>query len=778
MEQHKKTRIAVFITVALLMCLIQSSARAGDSQPYDKVHAFYYPWYGNPQTDKFYYHWNHRQFVKEGEPKNYPGGNDVAANFYPRLGCYSSNSDQDLDAHMLMLRRAKSGVICTSWWGKDTYTDKAVPHLLEAAAQHNIKVCFHIEPFPGRNAQTTRDAIVYIIDEYGSHSAFYRYGKDKPRPMFYVYDSYLTPAEQWKTILSPDGPQTIRKTKYDSVVIGLWVKEHEQAFMAESHFDGFYTYFATDGFTYGSTIGNWPGLAEWAQQNDKLFIPSVGPGYIDLRIRPWNDVNTRDRQNGDYFDREFAAAIAVRPPIISITSFNEWHEGTQIEPAVPKKIPDFKYLDYLPHDPEYYLDRTRYWVDRYIEYSTEKSTKYIIVVTGGELLSGVYPDGHTYFLTKTLRPLGLECIGSMSVDDKQADLVEALRYATDKADLVIVTGGLGPTDNDITREALSEFTGITLKEHPNAPKEMARRFRVSPDRLRANLRRQTRVPTEGTYFRNTQGTAVGLVFEPADAVIVALPGPPRELQAMVRDELVPYLSRRFGTRLPGCSLMLRFVGLGQSQIDQSMEDNVSLAPDITVSSQFEGGRVDFTFSLPEDTPQDRAKLLELKQKIMKHLGEYVYADDETSLEEHVLKLLKARGERLALAEAGSGGSLAEALSSADGDGQVIAGAYVAPTVEKLCHLLAIDNDRLPGGESQDQFIKQLAAAVAVATESQWAVAVGEARRDENGSGYVEVAFKLPDGQMESRQVRLSGIGELARSRLSTQLLDQLRRRLK
>ena len=777
MEQ-KKIRIAVLLAVALFICLRQYSVRAGDSQQYDNVHAFYYPWYGNPQTDNSYYHWNHQQFVKEGEPKNYPGSDDVAANFYPRLGCYSSNSDQDLDAHMLMLRRAKSGVICTSWWDKDTYTDKAVPRLLEAAARHNIKVCFHIEPFPGRNAQTTRDAIVYIIDKYGSHSAFYRYGKDKPRPMFYVYDSYLTPAEQWKTILSPDGPQTIRNTKYDSVVIGLWVKENEQAFMTEGHFDGCYTYFATDGFTYGSTIGNWPELAEWAQQNDKLFIPSVGPGYIDLRIRPWNDVNTRDRQNGAYYDREFAAAIAAAPPIISITSFNEWHEGTQIEPAVPKQIPDFKYLDYSPGDPEYYLDRTGYWADRYAEYSGAKSTKYIIVVTGGELLSGIYPDGHTYFLTRTLRPLGLECVGSMSVDDKQADLVEALRYATDKADLVIVTGGLGPTDNDITRETLSDFTGITLKEQSDVLQEMARRFRVSPDRLAANLRRQTQVPTEGTYFRNTEGTAVGLAFEPAESVIVALPGPPRELQAMVRDELVPYLSRRFGTRLPGCSLMLRFVGLGQSQIDQSLGDNVPLAPDITVSSQFEGGRVDFTFSLPEDTPQDRARLLDLKQKIMKHLGENVYADDETSLEEHILKLLKARGERLALAEAGSGGALAEALSSADVNGQVLAGAYVAPTVEKLYHLLGIDNDKLPGGESQDQLIKQLAAAVAGATESQWAVAVGEARRDENGSGYVEVAFKLPDGRMESRQVRLSGTGELARSRLSTQLLDQLRRRLK
>jgi molybdenum cofactor synthesis domain-containing protein len=749
------------------MFFCNDSVRAGDSQLYDKVHAFYYPWYGNPQTDKSYYHWNHQQSVKKGKPKNYPGGDNIGADFYPKLGCYSSNSDRDLNAHMLMLRRAKVGVISSSWWGKDSYTDKAVPRLLDAASRHNIKVCFHIEPFPSRNARTTRDAIVYIIDKYGSHSAIYRYGKDKPRLMFYVYDSYLTPAKQWKSVLSPDGSQTIRNTKYDSAVIGLWVKEHEQNFMTEGHFDGYYTYFATDGFTYGSTIKNWPKLAEWAQQNDKLFIPSVGPGYIDLRIRPWNDVNTRDRQNGAYFDREFAAAIAVRPPVISITSFNEWHEGTQIEPAIPKQIPDFKYLDYTPHDPEYYLDRTGFWADRYLEYSAVKSTKYIIIVTGGELLSGAYPDGHTYFITRILRPLGIECVGSMSVDDKKADLVEALRYATNKAELVIVTGGLGPTDNDITREALSDFTGIMLEEHPDALKEMARRFRVSPERLRANLRRQTQAPIEGTYFRNTEGTAVGLVFERADDVIVALPGPPRELQAMVRNELVPYLSRRFGTRLPGCSLMLRFVGLGQSQIDQTLEDNVPIAPDITVSSQFDGSRVDFTFSLPEDTPQDRARLQELKQKIMKHLSENIYTDDEMSLEEHVLNLLKARGETLALAEAGSGGALTAALSKTDEAEQILAGAFIAPTTEKLSDLLSMQNNNQTD-------ISQLATAVTNATSSQWAIAVGQA----NSSGYVEVAFKLPDGRLENRKFRLHGSGELARSRLSTQLLDHLRRRLK
>jgi len=764
--------------MALLMCFCYNSVKAGDSQSHNNVHAFYYPWYGNPQTDNSYYHWNHQQSVKEGKPRSYPGGNDIGANFYPKLGCYSSNSDHDLDAHMLMLRQAKVGVICSSWWGKDSYTDKALPRLLDAAARYNIKVCFHIEPFPGRNAQTTRDAIVYIIDKYGSHQAFYCYGDDKPRPMFYVYDSYLTSAEQWKTILAPDGSQTIRNTKYDSVVIGLWVKEHEQAFMTEGHFDGYYTYFATDGFTYGSTIKNWPRLAELAKQNGKIFIPSVGPGYVDLRIRPWNDVNTRERRNGAYYDQEFTAAIAVHPPVLNITSFNEWHEGTQIEPAVLKEIPDFKYLDYSPHEPEYYLDRTSYWVDRYCEHTNAQSTKYMIIVTGNELLSGIYPDGHTYFITNTLRPLGLECIGSMIVDDERTDIEEALRYATNKAKLVIITGGLGPTDNDITRQTLSDFTGIELKEQPDILRQMEQRFHTPLDKLRANLRRQTEVPEDGTYFRNTEGTAVGLVFNSTSSVIVALPGPPRELQPMVINELVPYLSRRFGTRLPGCSLTLRFIGLGQSQIDQTLKDNVPLAPDITVSSQFKGGRVDFTFSLPEDTPQYRARLQELEQKIMKHLGRYIYADDETSLEENVLELLRARNETLALAEVGSGGTLAAAFSNADANGQVLVGAFVAPNLEKLYRLLKIDNDASTKSTSTDKKLNRIALTVANATASQWVIVVGPAHRDENGNGYVEVVFKMPDGHTQSQDVRLRGNAELARSRLSTQLLDQLRRRLK
>ncbi len=472
-------------------------------------------------------------------------------------------------------------------------------------------------------------------------------------------------------------------------------------------------------------------------------------------------------QSAGCLSAESREAQAGEPQqIVSFTSFNEWHEGTHIEAAVTRQNLPLSAVADSKGD------------GRFVNTRSAQPARYMIVVTGGELLSGVYPDGHTYFLTRTLHPLGLQCVGSMSVDDKQDDLKEALRYATDKAALVIVTGGLGPTDNDITRETLSDFTGITLKEHPEVLQDMARRFHVSPAQVRPNLRRQTQVPTRGTYFKNLNGTAVGLVFELANAVIVALPGPPRELQAMVSNELVPYLSRRFGTRLPGCSLTLRFVGLGQSQIDQTLRDHVPLASDITVSSQFQGSRVDFTFSLPDDTQRDRARLQKLKHNITEQLGEYIYADGVISLEEHVLKLLEARGVTLVLAEVSSGGNLAAALSSADSAHRVLAGAYIAPTIKQLRRLLHVRDDDWTDITSRRQRIERLATAAADATGSQWAVAVGEAWRDESGAGYVDVVFKLPSGRLENQQVRFRGAGELAGSRLSTQLLDQLRRRLK
>jgi glycoprotein endo-alpha-1,2-mannosidase len=331
-----------------------------------RAHVFYYSWYGNPETDGGWRQWNHQVMLRNGGGERHVPPEDIGASFYPGAGLYSSMNPADVALHMEQLKQAGAGVAAATWWGANDFTEKSLEVLFDAAAAHGVKVCFHIEPFPGRNAATMRDAIVYLLEKYGDHPALYRDARYGGRTFFYVYDSYLTPAEEWAAVLAPDGENTIHGTDDDAVVIGLWVKKKDGAFMETGHFDGFYTYFAVDGFTYGSTIANWPEMAAWAEEHDKLFIPSVGPGYHDLRVRPWNTVNVRDRENGAYYDRMFAAALAADPPVISICSFNEWHEGTQIEPAVPKKTADYTYFDYGKRKPGWYLDRTRHWIARWL----------------------------------------------------------------------------------------------------------------------------------------------------------------------------------------------------------------------------------------------------------------------------------------------------------------------------------------------------------------------------------------------------------------------------
>lgn len=403
---------------------------------------------------------------------------------------------------------------------------------------------------------------------------------------------------------------------------------------------------------------------------------------------------------------------------------------------------------------------------------------YMIVVTGGELLAGEYADGHTHFLTRTLRPMGLHCVGSMTVDDRREDMTTALRFASEKAPLVIVTGGLGPTDNDVTRETLEAFTGIALRENPDVLGAMERRFNTPRDELRANLRKQARVPTAGTYLKNANGTAVGLVFEMKGRTVVALPGPPRELEPMVRDELVPYLARRFGTHPPGCSLTVRFVGMGQSAIDQALDERVTLPPGVILGSRFEGARVDFTFAMPHDTPEERAQLEVLKEKIAQQLGENIYAFGDASLEEVVLKGLEARGLTLAIAEIGSGGALATGLNGAPRASAVILGAFSAPTTERMRPLLGLSNADWPGDASGEEGARILAEALARKTGAGWAVAVGTLANEPAGGRAVPVALRFPDGRMAMERIGFRGTGESARASLVTQLLDLLRRRLR
>lgn len=348
-------------------------------KPCYNVHTFYYPWYGNPKFDKTYLHWNHdylphwnREIAKMYRSGKHQPPDDIGSDFYPALGPYSSHDPVVIKDHMAQISSAGIGVIIVSYYppgsGDDNGKDwqDVFPMLLDAAQTYKVKVGFHVEPYKNRDENTVKRDLEHIIDTYSTHPAFYKHTHHKRTlPLIYIYDSYHTKPNAWAQILKSDGPDSIRGTLYDAFVIGLFVKDKDGSDLHRAGFDGFYTYFAADGFTYGSTRRKWRELKNFASTNDMLFIPSVGPGYVDTRIRPWNKENTRRRANGKYYEESWTMALNVDTEIISVTSFNEWHEGTQIEKAIPHKFRTYEYENYLPHAPDSYLKMTKKFVEKF-----------------------------------------------------------------------------------------------------------------------------------------------------------------------------------------------------------------------------------------------------------------------------------------------------------------------------------------------------------------------------------------------------------------------------
>lgn len=274
----------------------------GASPPTPCVQFAYYLWYGTPASDGVWKHWNHA-ILPHWNPTiraRYP--HDVQfepperlhSQFYPARGPYSVRNGTVLAEQMREMRAAGGTVLILSWWGRpdmpgtsDTQgvnTDDLVPQVLDVAAREGVQVAWHLEPYPGRNASTVHDDVAYLSRRYGAHAAALRLGG---RLVFYVYDSYHTEPAEWAEHLCPAGARSLRGTPDDGFFVGLWLhREHGQDLRAAC-FDGFYTYFASAGFSYGSTPRNWRSMVEFGAQHGLRSALSVGPGYDDERIRPW-----------------------------------------------------------------------------------------------------------------------------------------------------------------------------------------------------------------------------------------------------------------------------------------------------------------------------------------------------------------------------------------------------------------------------------------------------------------------------------------------------------
>jgi glycoprotein endo-alpha-1,2-mannosidase len=263
---------------------------------------------------------------------------------------------------MKQIRKAGIGVVAFSWWGEGSFSDISVQSYLDMAHRLGLKIAFHIEPIY-KTVEEFKAHLAYIVANYLEHPAFYKIDN---KPFYYIYDAYKLNYRMWNSMLNPDSKSTIRNSALDGIFISTWTLRLDGEFALVSGFDGVYTYYGSDGYAFGSSTSNWEKMAAYAEENGLIFIPCVGPGYKDTRIRPWNDKTTRSRENGSYYEKMFNSAVRIQPDFIGITSFNEWHEGTQIEPAIPKKLPHYTYEDYgADTDPMFYIRLTRELIGNY-----------------------------------------------------------------------------------------------------------------------------------------------------------------------------------------------------------------------------------------------------------------------------------------------------------------------------------------------------------------------------------------------------------------------------
>jgi hypothetical protein len=315
---------SLVVLLALLGLCAAAPASAGTV-----VSAFYYPWFGTSANDGQFAHWAQGGHVPP---------DDIASNYYPAYGVYSSSSAPLLGMQMADAARAGIDELAVSWWGRGSQEDALLSAIVAAASARGIAIAAHLEPYHGRTVASTVDDITYL-QTFGNRT-------------FYVYRPFDLPAADWAPAndeLRARGLTIMAQTALAGAA-------------AAGHFSGLYTY---DILVYGG--GLFSRLCSQARKLALLCAPSVGPGYDAKRAT--GDSRVKLRRRGKTYDSMWGAAVAAGAHRITTTSFNEWQEGTQIEAAAaPARRGGIRYGSYDGAWGRYglaaetaYLDRTAWW---------------------------------------------------------------------------------------------------------------------------------------------------------------------------------------------------------------------------------------------------------------------------------------------------------------------------------------------------------------------------------------------------------------------------------
>ncbi len=286
-----------------------------------------------------------------------------------------------------------------------------------------------------------------------------------------------------------------------------------------------------------------------------------------------------------------------------------------------------------------------------------------IITIGTELLLGETIDTNTRYIARVLRDEGIDLYRASTVGDNVERIAVIIREGLERADIIITTGGLGPTVDDPTREAIACGIGVPTEFRPELWEQIKERFKRYGHIPTENNKRQAFIPKGAIPIENPVGTAPAFIVEVREHAIIALPGVPREMEYLLHHKVIPYIHERYGISGVIKARIIHTSGVGESQIDDLIDDLEQLS-NPTVGLAAHAGQVDVRITAKAETEPEADNLITtLEEELRRRLGRWIYGTDEDSLEGVALQNVHQHGWKLCVVEAGLNGQLIHRLAT-------------------------------------------------------------------------------------------------------------------
>ena len=382
---------------------------------------------------------------------------------------------------------------------------------------------------------------------------------------------------------------------------------------------------------------------------------------------------------------------------------------------------------------------------------------------GTELLLGQIIDTNAVWIAERLSEVGVDLYFRTTVGDNVGRIVDAIQHALTRADVIITTGGLGPTVDDMTREAVAKATQRDLVLDENLLAQLRRLFEKWGRTMSENNVRQAYIPRGATPIENPVGTAPVFIVEHQGKYVISLPGVPREMKHLMETRILPWLRVQSGGEWIILSKTLRTCAVGESQVDEKITDlETSYNP--TVGLLAHPGQTDVRITAKSRTRVEAESLIQaMEARVRERLGDWIYGEGDETVEEVVARLLAARNWRIALAETNTAGKIAERLRARPEGTRIIKSAMLLDNVTELTEKNA--------ATIAEQFRNVTSAAIAVAVLGT-THSGQDLYAEDTGQSAVAVATAA---ETITRAYPIGGVGEQAQTWIIIRTLDMVRR---